>query len=105
MPIIPVNGHLLIEPIARTSFISSGRETYEEIGIVIDNGFEPTNTLVSIYSIEHNSRPEYPANGDKVYFDSWLAAKFPKNDKEWYWLVKYEDVRAIEPYEEQSLPK
>ena len=35
--------------------------------------------------------------GDKVYFDAWLAAKFPgEKDGEHYWLIKWEHVRAIE---------
>lgn len=88
----PVNGHLLIEPIKQEGFMYSGRETYEEIGIVLsiskginwigDPSVEP---LVSV--------------DDKVYFDSWLAAKYPKGKTEeegFYWLVKWEDVRATE---------
>lgn len=80
MTITPVNGHLLIEPIAYEAFIASQRETYQEIGIVIDN-----------------SGPDQAPVGSKVYFDSWLAAKFPREkDGEYYWLVKWEDVRAVE---------
>jgi hypothetical protein len=77
--IIPVNGHLLIEPVVHDSFIASQKETFEEIGTIIAN-----------------SSPEQPNIGSKVYFDSWLAAKYPKNETEWYWLVKWEDVRAME---------
>jgi len=36
MSIRPVNGHLLIEPLPQESFIASDRETYQEIGVVID---------------------------------------------------------------------
>lgn len=86
----PINGHVLIEPLPQESFIASDREVYQEIGVVvdydgyIDGGMSKNSTL---------------SPGDKVYFDSWLAAKFPKNDKESYWLVKYEDIRAIESHE------
>lgn len=80
----PVNSHLLIEPLKHDSFLSSSKETYEEIGIVVDldSGINMADPKVRI--------------GDKVYFDSWLAAKYPKNDTEFYWVVKWEDVRAIE---------
>lgn len=76
----PVNGHLLIEPVKHETFIAMQKETYEEIGIVIavDD---------SISSVQ---------KGDRVYFDAWLAAKYPKNDTEFYWMVKWEDIRAIE---------
>jgi co-chaperonin GroES (HSP10) len=85
----PVNGHLLIEPLKHEAFISSQRETYEEIGVVvaIDPDFEKGMLI---------SRETWLKPGDKVYFDSWLAAKFPKNDEENYWLLKWEHVRAIE---------
>lgn len=76
----PVNGHLIIEPLVHESFITSSKETYDEVGIVLafDNS---VSMKVNV--------------GYKVYFDSWLAAKFPKDDT-FFWLVKWEDVRAIE---------
>ncbi len=77
---IPVNGHLLIEPVKHESFMSTQKDSYEEIGVVVAH--EPDNHHVK--------------TGDRVYFDSWLAARYPKNDTEFYWLVKWEDVRAIE---------
>lgn len=76
----PINNHVLIEPVKHDSFIASQRQTYEEIGVVIDIADSVTGVK----------------KGDKVYFDSWLAAKYPKNDTEYYWLVKYEDIRAVE---------
>lgn len=83
----PVNGHLLIEPIKHEQFIASQTDTYQEIGKVVDNGLKDGGRAAN----------DYPAVGDKVYFDSWLAAKFP-GDKEgdYYWLVKWEHVRAVE---------
>lgn len=82
----PVNNHILIEPIKHESFISSQKDVYEEVGIVVTfaNGLE--NVQV----------------GMRVYFDSWLAARYPKNDKEDFWLVRWEDVRAID---NEEIPK
>lgn len=74
----PVNGHLLIEPLEQESFIPSEQGTYQEIGVVVASG---------------DCGDVSP--GDKVYFDSWLAAKYP-NGRDFYWLVKWEDVRAID---------
>lgn len=89
MSIEPVNGHLLIEPLKHETFMASQRKTYEEVGIVI-----------SIPAPHYSGLDKYDTTGasvgDKVFFDSWLAAKYPKNDKEFYWLVKWSDVRAIE---------
>lgn len=82
----PVNGHLLIEPVIHEGFMATQKETYEEIGIVRGVAIEfPEAFTVKV--------------GDKVYFDSWLAARYPKEGgkaDEFYWLVKWEDVRAIE---------
>jgi co-chaperonin GroES (HSP10) len=80
----PVNGHLIIEPVSHEEFIASQNTTYQEIGVV-----------VSIDEVDYIKAKV----GDKVYFDSWLAAKYPKTNGEFYWLVKWEDVRAIEHVE------
>jgi len=61
----PVNNHLLIEPIVHDGFMASQNDTYQEIGIVVACPF------VHISEVKV---------GDKVYFDSWLAAKYPKAD-------------------------
>lgn len=80
--------------------MASQKETYEEVGIVVD-----VDSLLRGYKEGSNIHLGLPVNkGDKVYFDSWLAAKYPKNEGEFFWLVKYEDVRAIE-YAENTLPK
>jgi len=79
--ITPVNDHLVIEPVVHDSFIASQKETYQEIGIVI--------------ATSHDQAPV----GTKVYFDAWLAAKYPKpdgKDGEYYWLVQWADIRAVE---------
>ena len=85
--IIPINGHVVVEPVVHESFISSQKETYDEIGTVMVLPEEAKDTKISV--------------GDKVYFDSWLAAKYPKNDTEFYWLVKADDIRAYE----KQIPK
>ena len=90
----PVNGHILISPLKHDSFMASEKGIYEEIGIVID-------VAESAKDASTTSRPLQ--KGDKVYFDSYLAAKYPKNDREFYWLVRWEDVRGIEQNEE--IPK
>lgn len=101
--IIPKNGHILIEPLKHESFMSSQKETYEEVGLVVDydkgfilNRIDYGGGQVISQFLELNI-------GDKVFFDSWLAAKFPKSDNEFFWLVKWEDVRAIE--HEDTIPK
>lgn len=92
MTFYPINGHIQIEPLKHESFISSQKESYEEIGIVISIASDLT-TFTSLIS-----EPKIKI-GDKVFFDSWLAAKFPKNDEEFYWLVPYENIRAYETNE------
>lgn len=86
----PVNGHLLIEPVLHEGFMATQKETYEEIGIVIRTPLAHGSETSSYGAVKA---------GDKVYFDSWLAARYPKEggkQDEFYWLVKWEDVRAIE---------
>lgn len=78
----PINGHIQVEPVVREGFMASQLEKYEEIGkvVAIDTALDGAIPI-----------------GSLVYFDSWLAAKFPKKVKgEFYWLVKYEDIRAID---------
>ncbi|MFA5937637.1 MAG: hypothetical protein WC822_07215 [Candidatus Paceibacterota bacterium] len=90
--ISPVNLHVLIEPVVHDSFIATQKETYEEIGVVVD-----ADVKIKGYEVQV---------GDKVYFDSWLAAKYPKEGStdEYFWLVKWEDIRALE-HEKQPLPE
>lgn len=94
----PVNGHLLIEPLKHETFIATQNDVYQEIGVVVSYAM-PEKSLDN-----DRMNPGIPFNtvhiGDKVYFDSWMAAKFPKNETEYYWLVKWEDVRAFEPASE-----
>lgn len=80
----PINNHILISPQVHESFLSSSREMYEEIGIVtcLQEGvtYSPAIKI-----------------GDKVFFDSYLASKYPTGkDDEFFWLVKFSDIRAID---------
>ncbi len=82
----PLNSHLMIQPLETDSFMATQKTTYEEVGVVLEvpNDFPP----------EHELKV-----GSHVYFDSWLAKKFPVKGKtgEFIWFVKYEDVVAYEP--------
>lgn len=83
--IVPINKHILIEPVKRDSFITSSRETYQEIGVVI-----------AIYESDKEFQPNFGV-GDKVLFDGWLAKKYPKEESDdFYWLVKVDDIAAYE---------
>lgn len=78
------------------SFIASAKGTFDEIGVVralppeLQDvfGTNSTSTVDSLRTVDV---------GDKVYFDSWLAAKYPtgEGDKT-FWLVNYEDIRAVQ---------
>lgn len=89
--ITPVNGHLVIEPLKHETFMAStGR--YEEIGVIVAVG----DDIEGYIKYNPDGSGYKPKVGDKVYFDAWLASKYPKNDEDYYWLVNWSDVRAIE---------
>lgn len=91
-----MNGHLLIEPLVQDQFIASGNDRYQEIGVVIayDPDFDSDRMVWNGTTV--SEPPKLISVGDKVYFDSWLAAKFPNGNDAFYWLVKWEDIRAVE---------
>ncbi len=64
--------------------MATQKTTYEEVGLVIDAA--EAKALI----------------GTHVYFDSWLAKKFPVTGKpgEFVWFVKFEDCVAYEPVSE-----
>lgn len=84
----PVNGHILIEPQKQSSFVSTQQGKYDEIGVVL----QVPDSLKEMFG------EECPEVGQSVFFDSWLASKYPVEGKvgEYYWLVRFEDVRAIQ---------
>ncbi len=65
------------------------KTTYEEVGLVLEDGTSEFNNGKAL-------------KGCHVYFDSWLAKKFPVKGKtgEFVWFVKYEHVVAYEPLPE-----
>jgi hypothetical protein len=82
----PINGHIIIEPLKCDSFIPLDNGNYEEIGVV--KSVPTHNDAGGIFD---------GLVGKRVYFDSWLASKYPTGrGDEYFWLVKIDDVRAIE---------
>lgn len=80
----------MIEPLKHESFMASQKESFEEIGVVVEL---PDSNAGEGFILKR---------GDKIFFDSWLAAKYPNGTNgEYYWLVKFEDVRAIEKNEDE----
>jgi 8-oxo-dGTP pyrophosphatase MutT (NUDIX family) len=77
-----INKSLKIQPVPHESFISSDRETFEEVGILIAK--DETITDIPI--------------GARVYFQSWMAEKYPNLEKEgsFHWIVPYSEVRMYE---------
>jgi hypothetical protein len=64
----PLNNYVQIEPQAKEDFISSSDTTYNEVGIVI----EVADNVPCVNK------------GDVVYFDSWMASKFPDGKGGYY---------------------
>lgn len=85
--ITPVNNHILIEPVTIKGFIASAKDQYQEIGVVVAKPAHANGKEVLDIEV-----------GDKVFFDAWLAKKYPKEGttSEYYWLVKWENVTAVE---------
>lgn len=77
----PINKHLQIEPVTSTDFVASQKGLYEEIGTVVAVG----------------DGVDIPV-GSKVYFESWLAKKFPipGETNKYHWFVPYDDIVAYE---------
>lgn len=93
----PLNNHLMIQPLETDSFMATQKTTYEEVGIVlIDN----SHSFRGLDDKLIQDREDL--TGKLVYFDSWLAKKFPVKGKpnEFVWFVKDEDIVAYEPVPE-----
>lgn len=75
---IPLNNYVQIEPEKHEGFVVPLDSTYDEIGIVLKVAEGVTQV-----------KP-----GDRVYFDSWMAAKFPAGEGEHYWLVPYDNIKG-----------
>lgn len=96
MKIVPVNGHLVIEPVSHETFMASSQETYQEVGVVV-------SVSRNLQWVEKGEVVSTPVNvGDKVFFDSWLATKYPGDTPDSFvWLVNWENVRAVQHAEPQ----
>lgn len=85
---IPINGHIEIEPLTQEGFVVEQNAHYEEKGRIIEVADDP--------------KIDPKLVGCIAYFDSWLAKKYAtgENDAQgqpkYRWLVKFEDVSAIE---------
>lgn len=75
---IPLNLHVQIEPQKKDDFIASATTTYDEVGVVVAVGEGVTRVT----------------KGDVVYFDSWMASKFPNKEGGYSWLVPYENIKG-----------
>jgi hypothetical protein len=77
----------MIQPLETDSFMAQQKTTYEEVGLVLED------------SVGDNAYPSVPnLKGCHVYFDSWLAKKFPVKGTtdQFVWFVKYDDLVAYE---------
>lgn len=95
----PVNGYILIEPLQHESFISSQKDSFEEIGKVLelDEGIISTPHIAYSSSNEMALHENPIKKGCKVFFDSWLAGKYPTGEGDkYFWLVHIEDIKAVE---------
>lgn len=75
---VPLNGHVEIEPIEQESVVYSQETNFEEKGKVLSTSFWAV------------------AKGDIVYFDSWMAAKYPDSEGKVRYLVPGTAIRAKE---------
>lgn len=84
----PLNNHVKIKPIEYDSFTVTSKGKYEEMGEVIDTAVGVTLPIGSV-----------------VYFDSWLAKKYPVKGQpgEYVWFVNYDDIVAYEEIPEQPV--
>lgn len=86
------------------TFIATQRETYEEIGVVVayDKAITGEYMYDETSSTGVTAVPRLINVGDKVYFDAWLAAKFPsEKEGEYLWLVNWADIRAVQHAEQK----
>lgn len=83
----PLNRYIQIEPQQTEGFIPSNGGLYNEIGtvIAIADGVSQLNI------------------GDTVYFDAWLALKYPKKDGTFSWFVNFDNIIAHEQISAQPV--
>lgn len=77
----PINSQIQIEPETIDEFMVSVKAKYDEIGRVV--------------AVPEEVKVIKP--GDRVFFDSWQASKFPKDDKgNFFWFVPFDSIKAYE---------
>lgn len=76
-----INGYLKIEPLEHSAFMSSQKESYEEIGKVLAVAEDITVPV-----------------GASVFFDSYMAKKYPKQGEEgkYEWYIHIDEVVKYE---------
>lgn len=76
-----LNKYLKIQPITYDSFVSTDKQSYEEIGIVLNK----------------DESIDIPI-GARVWFDSFMCKKYPVQGKqdEWEWFVAYDEIVKVE---------
>lgn len=79
----PINGHVEVRPILEGGVVQREVRKYEEKGTVV--GWDDALTSHITFPI-----------GAIAYFDGWLPAKYGADTDEERWLVKLEDIRAVE---------
>jgi len=77
-----VNGYLKIELVEHTTFISTDKTSYEEVGVVLAKDEAILNIPL----------------GAKVFFDSFMAKKYPKTgeDGKFEYFIHYDEVVKYE---------
>ncbi len=77
-----LNKYIKVELVVHDSFISSQKESYEEIGKVVAKDESITDIPI----------------GSLVYFDSFMCKKYPKREKsdEFEWFVAYDEIVKFE---------
>lgn len=95
---IPLNNYVQIEPQVKEDFISSSTESYNEIGKVI-----ALPNQVAIDGKRYFSEDLSLKVGDRVYFDSWMASKYPDGRGGFYWLVPFDNIKAYEPISKEPM--
>lgn len=77
-----LNGYLKIEPLFHDSFVSSGQESYQEIGVVLARDAKVKNIPI----------------GSRVYFDSFMCKKYPdpNGPGKFQWYVHVSEVVKCE---------
>lgn len=78
---VVINGYVKVEPVSHETFFVSQKETYEEIGVVVAK----------------DESVDIPI-GARVYFDSYMAKKYPIKGQEgkYQWFVHKDEIIKYE---------